>query len=286
MKKLPKKFFADLILLLGAMIWGVGFYFQKMAAETTSPFCFNGLRYMIASLVILIFAKFRLPATAEGRKYTLLSGVVLFIAGTCQQVGLRYASIGNASFITAIYIVFVPFLSGLVLRRKINPVNYLAALLSLAGLYLISTSGKGLDRISKGDVIVFMGSVFWAIQILFVDKGVSICDPVEFCAGQFLVAGVLHVIAWMVLDQGSTAGLSLSWPYVLASGALVLGVGFTFQAIGQKNTGESEASIIMGLESVFGALAGLLLYHEQFSAVQVAGMALIFAAVILAVLKN
>ena len=33
MKKLPKKYIADLILLLGAMIWGVGFYFQKKAAE-------------------------------------------------------------------------------------------------------------------------------------------------------------------------------------------------------------------------------------------------------------
>lgn len=286
MKKLPKKYFADLILLLGAMIWGVGFYFQKKAAETTSPFCFNGLRYLIAALVILALAKFRLPSTPEGRKYMLLSGVVLFIAGTCQQVGMQSAAIGNASFITAIYIVLVPFLSGLVLRRKIKPINYLAALLSLVGLYLISTSGKGLDRISRGDVILLIGSLFWAIQTLIVDKGVTLADPVQFNAGQFLVAAILHLIAWQVLGKGSTEGLSVSWPYAVASGALVLGVGFTFQAVGQKHTGESEASIIMGLESVFGALSGVLLYHEQFSFPQVTGMVLIFTAVILAVLKN
>ena len=58
------------------------------------------------------------------------------------------------------------------------------------------------------------------------------------------------------------------------------------QAYGQKNTSETEASIIMGLESVFGALFGVLLYHESFAPVQFAGMALIFTAVLLAVLKE
>ena len=241
---------------------------------------------MVAALVVFIFARFRLPTDPEGRKVMLCSGIALFLAATFQQLGLQSASIGNTSFITAIYIVLVPFLSGLVLHRKINPANYLAALLSLIGLYLISTSGKGLDRISRGDVLVFMGSIFWAVQILFVDKGVSLCDPVEFCAGQFLVAGILHMIAWLTLGHGDTTGLEQSWPYVIASGVLVLGVAFTLQALGQKNTGESEASIIMGLESVFGALSGLVLYHEKFTPVQVIGMCLIFSAVILVVVKN
>ena len=58
------------------------------------------------------------------------------------------------------------------------------------------------------------------------------------------------------------------------------------QAYGQKHTSESEASIIMGLESVFGMIFGILLYHEQFAPVQGIGMALIFAAVLLAVLKG
>ena len=42
----------------------------------------------------------------------------------------------------------------------------------------------------------------------------------------------------------------------------------------------------MGLESVFGALFGVLLYHEQFAPVQGIGMLLIFAAVLIAVLKS
>ncbi len=281
-----KRYTADLLLLITAMIWGLGFYFQKMASETTSPFAFNGMRYLVAALVILIFAGFRLSFRGEGGKYTLLAGCVLFLAGMFQQIGIQTASIGNASFITAVYIVLVPFFSALFLHRRIRPAHYLAALLSLAGLYLISTSGKGLDRISGGDMIVFIGSVFWALHILVIDKGVTLCDPVVFSAGQFLIAGILHVLAWLTLGHADPTGLSQSWPYIAASGVFVLGLAFTLQAIGQKNTGETEASIILGLESVFGALFGVILYHEQFALIQVAGMLLIFTAVLIAVLKN
>ena len=280
-----KRYIADLVLFIASMIWGLGYIFQKIGNETTAPLTFNCLRYLIAALVLALIARFRYPR-GEGLKYTMLSGAVMIVAGNMQQIGMKTASIGNASFITAIYIVLVPFLSGLILHRKIKPHHYLAALISLVGLYLITTGGKGLERISKGDLIVFIGSIFWALQILCVDKAVKLCDPVSFTAGEFLTAAVLQVIIWLTLGHGDVNGLQYSWPYALASGVLVLGIAFIMQSYGQKNTGETEASIIMGLESVFGALFGTIIYHEQIGPIQLAGMVLIFASVLLVVLKE
>ena len=280
-----KRYLADFILFIGSMIWGLGYIFQKIGNETTAPLTFNCLRYLIAALFLAFVARFRYPR-GEALKYTMLSGAIMIVAGNMQQIGMQTASIGNASFITAIYIVLVPFLSGLILHRKVKPHHYLAALISMIGLYLITTGGKGLERISKGDLIVFIGSIFWALQILCVDKAVKLCDPVFFTAGEFLTAAVLQVIVWLTLGHHDLTGLQHSWPYALASGILVLGIAFVMQSYGQKNTSETEASIIMGLESVFGTLSGVLLYHEQFSGFQVAGMGLIFAAVLIAVLKN
>lgn len=280
-----KRYFADLIMFLASMIWGLGYFFQKCANETTAPLTFNCLRYLIAAFFLACVARFRYPR-GEGLKYAALTGVVMAMGGNLQQIGMQTASIGNASFITAIYIVLVPLISGLVLRRKIKPRHILAVLLSLAGLYLITTAGKGLDHITKGDLIVFAGSVFWAIQILCVDKAVSLCDPVSFTAAEFLTAAVLQFFVWLTLGHRDTTGLSMSWPYALASGILVLGIAFIMQAYGQKHTSETEASIIMGLESVFGALFGVLLYHESFSPIQLAGMIIIFSAVLLTVLDK
>ena len=102
-----KRYTADLLLLITAMIWGLGFYFQKVSSETTSPFSFNALRYMIAALVLAVSARFRLPFRGEAGKYTLLAGSVFFLAGMFQQIGIQTASIANTSFITAVYIVLV-----------------------------------------------------------------------------------------------------------------------------------------------------------------------------------
>ncbi len=280
-----KKYIADFVLFIASMIWGLGYIFQKIGNETTAPLTFNCLRYLIAALVLAYIARFRYPK-GEGLKYTMLSGAVMIVAGNMQQIGMQTASIGNASFITAIYIVLVPFLSGLILHRKVKPHHYLAALISLVGLYLITTGGKGLERISKGDLIVFIGSIFWALQILCVDKAVKLCDPVSFTAGEFLTAAALQVVIWLTLGRHDTTGLEHSWPYALASGVLVLGIAFIMQSYGQKNTSETEASIIMGLESVFGALFGVIIYHEQLGSIQLIGMALIFASVLLVVLKE
>lgn len=281
-----QRYLADLVLFIASMIWGIGYFFQKVAAETTAALTFNVIRYAVAALTLLCLAKFRFPQKGDALKYTVLAGVAMFMGGNMQQIGMQTASIGNSSFITSIYIVLVPFLAALLLRRKIKTAHYLAALISLVGLYLITTGGKGLEKISKGDVIVFIGSIFWALQILAVDKAVSYTDPIVFAAGEFTTAALLQVPVWLILGHHDLTGITQSWPYAAASGILVLGIACGMQAYGQKHTGETEASVIMGLESVFGALFGILLYHEQFSPAQGIGMVLIFAAVLLAVLKS
>lgn len=282
---MKKRYLADLILFIASMIWGLGYYFQKVGNETTAPLTFNCLRYLIAASFLALAARFRYPR-GEALKYTVLTGIAMTVGGNMQQIGMKTASIGNAAFITAIYIVLVPFFSGLILRRKIKWHHYLAALISLAGLFLITTGGKGLERISSGDVIVFIGSIFWALQILGVKKSVSLCEPTSFTAGEFLTAAVIQVLLWLTIGHRDLTGVSLSCPYAAASGILVMGIAFIMQSYGQKNTSEAEASIIMGLESVFGTLFGVLLYHEQLAGTQVAGMVLIFSAVLLVVLKE
>ncbi len=281
---ISKKYLADLMLLFTAVIWGAGFFCQKVGAETTSPFCFNCCRYIAAAVFVFFAAKCRLPfGDPKLRRHALLTGFVIYLAGTLQQIGLKTVSIGNASFITGGYIVIVPFLAKILLNRSIHPRHWLAAVIVLIGLYFLSTDGKGFSRITAGDVIVFVGSVFWALHIICMQQGVKDCDPVVFTAGQFLVAAVLYLLTWLIADGADTTGLEVSWPYAILSGAFVIGLGIILQAVGQKSAGETEASIILGLESVFGTLFGVFLYHETFSGLQILGMVLIFTAVIIAI---
>ena len=45
---------ADLILLLVALIWGPSFVAQRVAAAHMGPFLFNGTRFLLGALVLLL----------------------------------------------------------------------------------------------------------------------------------------------------------------------------------------------------------------------------------------
>ena len=60
------------------------------------------------------------------------------------------------------------------------------------------------------------------------------------------------------------------------------GVAYTLQILGQRDLNPAIASLIMCLESVFSALGGWMLLHQNLSAREVFGCVLIFAAVVLA----
>ncbi len=281
-----KSFFAYGYLLLTSILWGSGFIPQKIGADNLSPFAFNGLRYLLAGFTIFCLARFRLPSSKEGRRITILSGSVLFIAAMIQQVGMKYTTIGNASFITTIYVALVPFLSFLLFRKKINRNSYIAAFLAIIGLYLLSTSGKSLDKMSIGDAIVFLGSAFWALHIIIVGKASAKTDPIQFSSGQFLVCGLINLVCWGFSDPQATGNLSGNWLIILYSGIIVIAGGFTLQAVAQKHAEASKAAIILGLEAVFGSLSGILFLHESFSGIQVLGAVLIFASVLIAVQED
>ena len=65
-------------------------------------------------------------------------------------------------------------------------------------------------------------------------------------------------------------------------GIMSSGVAYTLQILGQRDLNPAVASLIMCLESVFSALGGWLLLHQNLSFRESSGCVLLFAAVVLA----
>ena len=63
-------------------------------------------------------------------------------------------------------------------------------------------------------------------------------------------------------------------------------MGYTLQIVAQKDTDPTLASMIMCLESVFSVVFGALLLGERMSGREIAGCALMFAAIVLAQLPG
>jgi drug/metabolite transporter (DMT)-like permease len=275
---------ADLLLLLVAVIWGSAFAVQRVAVKDFDVFTFNGLRFLLAGVILL-------PLALRGERPPLdkklwlagLAGVILFMAGGLQQAGLELTTAGNAGFITSLYVVFVPLILFIFWREKIGWVSWAAAGLAILGSLLLSTAGR--LQMGWGDVLELLGAVLWALHVILVGKVVRRVGVLTLSAGQYLAAGVLNLVVSLVTGQ-SFGGLVAGWWVIAYVGILSTTIGYTLQVLGQKYAPPADAAILLSMEAVFAALFGFLFLAETLQPLQIVGCVLILGAILLTQLKG
>ena len=284
-------------LLIAALIWGLAFSAQRVGMKYLSPESFTSIRSFIAVAVllpfILLIGKIKgvplLPSDRMERR-TLISGgfwcgVVLSLASTSQQYGLICASAGKSGFITSLYIIFVP-LAGVFLGEKINRIHWVAVVLALAGSYLLCAPEES-NAVGAGDLWLLACAILFAIHILVIGHYAPETDCIKMSCIQFITAGVLTGFAAIIKqDTVSLKLLADSAFPLLYCGVCSSGIAFTLQIVSQKHISGAAASIIMSMESVFSVLGGYIFLKEKLSTAELAGCAIIFAAVVIAQLPQ
>ena len=278
----------SLLLLLTAVIWGVAFVAQSAGMDHVGPYTFNCARSLLGGLVLLpVLAARRRGETrslSRRERRTLLAGgamcgVALFMASSLQQIGIQYTSVGKAGFITACYIVLVPLL-GLLLGKRCSLSVAAAVGMALVGLYLLCVTET--LSVGLGDLLMLGCALMFSVHILVIDFFAPRADGVALSCIQFFVCALLSAVPALALERPSLAGLAAAWAPVLYAGVLSSGVGYTLQMVGQRGMNPTVASLILSLESCVSVLAGWLLAGERLTGRELAGCAVMFAAIVLA----
>jgi len=221
----------------------------------------------------------------------MIAGLALIIPTTLQQIGIIYTTAGKAGMITGMYIITVPLL-GLFLGKKCGLNVWAAVVIGVVGMYLLCVTER--LTISGGDIILLVSIIFWAVQILTIDRFASNVDCFRMVCMQFLVCAVISAVPMAVgmatgsatpflnepvLDREALRGVLLPVLYV---GVFSCGIAYTLQPLGQRDTPPAAASLIMSLESVFAALTGYLLLGDGFTPRELIGCVLMLGASVLA----
>jgi len=295
MKKKSSETSSIFLLMLTALIWGVAFVAQSVGMNYVGPFTFNFVRFLIGALVLIpcigILKKLenrnggskdlnlqtkRLHAGIAGG---ILCGFILFVSSSLQQFGIMKTTVGKAGFITALYIVIVPFFS-IFLKKKVPPKIWIAALIAVAGMFLLCMEGK--TGLSEGDTLVFLCAVGFSFHILAIDYFSPKTDGVFLSCIQFITAGVLSGIFAFLLEQPQWKDILRAWQPILYAGVMSCGVAYTLQIIGQKKVRPDVSSLVLSLESVFSVLAGWLILGQILTTRELFGCCLVFSAILLA----
>jgi len=276
---------ANLLLLFAGLIWGLGFVAQSTAMDNIGPLTFIGLRFIVATAVVLPFAlrekaRATKPLSASDYKAFAILGTMLFSGMVLQQTGLLTTSVTNAGFLTGLYVVLVPLLGVLLFSHWPHPVVWVSAVFSLTGIFLLS--GGSLDGFRQGDWLMIAGAFFWALQGLFIARyALRIGRPITMACIQFSVVAIAGLIAAMIFEQTEWSAIQAAAPEILFTGIFSSGVAFTLQAIGTRYTSAPQAAIFLSSEALFAALFGAIILGERLPTIGLAGCALIFLSMMM-----
>lgn len=280
-----------LFLLITAIIWGSAFVGQKLGINHVSPYTFTFFRTLIGALFLLpvIYILGNISKSrgsllrSTNRKSMLigsvLCGICLLAAESFQQFGMVHTDVNKASFITSMYILFVPLL-GVFLGHRLSLKISVAIAISVAGLYLLCM--KGSFSLLQGDFLIVVCAIVFALHILVISYFVNRVDGVVLSCGQFFVASFFGMIMMFIYDTPTYEDLLAAAPAILYVGILSNGVAYTLQVVGQRGINPTIATLIMSLESVFGSLFGVFYLNEVMTFREVLGCILMFIAVVIA----
>lgn len=293
--RIMKKIKGELILLLAAILWGTCFVFQKMGMDYIGAYTLGAFRFIIGALalipVMILFSKIETKKNGEkvelyggfGDKHLYIGGVlcgsVLFAAASLQQIGLQYTTAGKAGFLTSLSIVLVAIIT-IVLTRKVQINTLIGVLLAVFGMYLLCmVEGFYLE---KGDAYELAGVIFWAMQILAIDKYSKKVDGIKLSFVQFMTTGILSLVFMFLFENPQWNDIKNGAVPILYTAIIEVAVAYTLQIIGQKHTPPVIAAVILSLESVFSVISGVIILGEIMSFREIIGCVFMLLAMVIA----
>ena len=280
-----------LLILLAAVIWGLSFVIMKDTVEVMKPCWIIGIRFLICGIVffIIFFKRFKATWGWHTIGPGIVLGILMFLAYYAQTEGIANTSPGTNAFLTAVYVVLVPFLWWIAARKRPTVFNVVAAVICVAGIGVVCKAGMGgIDvaddgsLISYGDGLTLVAAVFFAIHIVYVSKVSPGRDVLVLTGYQFFFQGLIAIIVAALVEpfpafEASNNDFLFNMAYLIVFASCLA---LCFHNIGLANVPPAQGSIFLSLEAVFGVFFSVVLYGEQVTPLLLVGFALIFVAIL------
>jgi len=277
----PTEFLADLSLLFVAIIWGSTFIIVKQSVENIPVFSFLFMRFALAGMLLILINAPKLKAIDKGVLADgVMLGIALFLAYAFQTFALTATSASITAFITGLFVVFVPVLSGVFLRKLPRQEAMIGVVFATIGLALITLQGRFL--VSFGEFLALVCAFFIAIHIILTDKLSRRNDYGLLTLVQVNIVALFSLIFSLFLDPRVIPiqfNNQLIFSLIINS-VFATFVAFVIQTSMQKYTTPTKAAIIFIMEPVSSAFFSYWIGGELLTAKQYVGTSFILLAMV------
>ncbi|MGO4256334.1 DMT family transporter [Marmoricola sp. RAF53] len=269
---------ATLTLLAMTACWGSTFYLIHDLVERVPVVDFLAVRFTIASAAMVLLAPRAIGRLSpEVRKHALVLGCLYGVAQILQTAGLAHTPASVSGFITGMYVVFTPFLAAAILHTRITRSTWIAVLLAVAGLAVLTLNGLSAGY---GEALTLVAAGLYALHIVGLGAWSSPADAIGMAILQCLVIAAICLVAavpgGITLPDTTSDWLAVIYMALFAGAAALLG-----QTWAQAHLPPTRSAIIMSMEPVFAAFFAVVLGGESMTLRMLAGGAMVLGAMLL-----
>lgn len=274
---------AFLALLVMTAAWGSTFFLIKDVVTRIPVPDLLAIRFAIASLALGLIAARRLHFSRPVMLYGVLLGLLYGSAQILQTAGLAHTAASVSGFVTGLYVVATPLLTALILRRRIPPLTWLAAVLATVGLGVLALHGFA---IGYGELLTLIGAVIYAGHIVALGQFSTPETTLSLSLVQLVMITLVTTGAALWPRAGSAPGIQLpgsthDWLVVLYLALVASALTMVLQTWAQAHIEPSRAAVIMAMEPVWAAAFAVALGGESITGRMIIGGLAIVSAMYL-----
>ncbi|WP_449186199.1 DMT family transporter [Zhurongbacter thermophilus] len=261
-----------LFLLLATFFWGITFPIQKIVLDANvSPFVYNTLRFFVASAVVFIL-------WGPGNfKYGSILGVILAISYLAQTWGLSLTTSSRSGFITALFVIFVPFFSYLIEKKKPTVYHVIAFIVAMVGILLLTHGEVGFGL---GEFLTLICAILFGLHVVLITVFSRIVKEEHLLFWQFFMVWFVNGI--VALMAGHSFAVSLrTWGVAIFAALTATVYGIWAQLKYQKVVSSNTSALIFTMEPVFAYIFSYLILGEVLTPTQWIGAMLLLGSTIM-----
>lgn len=285
MKSLTK---GSLLVLAASVCYGIMAVAAKIAyAEGANPQFIQIVRFGLGAIILWIYGlatkgrdAFRVNK-AQLAVLFLLGGIMCYTVGMLFYYSIIFIPVSLATILYSFYPVLTNVLAIAILKQKIAGKQVMALAMAFIGI-LIAVWTPVTHMSWFGILLAFFAAIANCFNFMILesklmkemDSVVAVTYNMTFRAISFIVTGILTRQMW--------ADVSLrGWGITLSTAVFFTAFPTIALFLGIKKIGSAKASIISTVDPVVTIMFGMLLLGEVLSYLQLSGIALVMASVIM-----
>jgi drug/metabolite transporter (DMT)-like permease len=271
----------SLALLAMAACWGSTFFLIHDLLDRMPVADFLAIRFIIASIAMLIVAPRAIGRLSPAkRKHALVLGLLYGVAQVLQTAGLAHTAASVSGFITGFYVVATPILAALILRTRIGAMTWLAVVVAIAGIGILTLGDVGGLQVGYGEAVTFVAALIYALHIVALGAWSTAADAIGVAIIQAIIIAFITTLAALpggiTFPERTSDWLSILYMAIFAGALALLG-----QTWAQAHLSSTRSAIIMSMEPVFATIFAVMFGGELFTLRMLIGGGLVVAAILL-----